>query len=29
LGVGAGAGMGCRRLLGHEHFEEGLCHLLE
>jgi hypothetical protein len=29
LGVGAGAGMGCRRLLGCEHFEEGLCHLLE
>jgi hypothetical protein len=29
LGIGAGAGMGCCRLLQHEHFEEGLCHLLE
>jgi hypothetical protein len=29
LGIGAGAGMVCRRLLRHEHFEETLCHLLE
>jgi hypothetical protein len=29
LGVGAGAGMGCRRLLWHEHFEETLRHLLK
>jgi hypothetical protein len=29
LSVGAGACMRCRRLLGRERFEEGLCHLLE
>jgi hypothetical protein len=29
LGIGAGAGMVCRRLLQRKHFEKGLCHLLE
>jgi hypothetical protein len=29
LGVGAGAGMICRRFVQCEHFEETLCHLLE